>query len=217
MNRNRCIIPPLIVVAALATVSGWGQDTADPWLILASGEKGGITLDTTRADLVRKYGAANVVDRDVDVGEGEMESATFLFPNDSERQIEILWKDPETKTAPESADVLARRSRWHGPHGITIGTSAVELERLNGRPFHFALTNDGTDMAQETISWRRGRLEKEFQGDGGIIMEMQWSPRKGAKPKGPSDIEVNSDNSVWRAQNPHITRMTWIFPSNTEH
>jgi hypothetical protein len=98
-----------------------------------------------------------------------MQSATLLFPKDSERQIEILWKDPDTKTAPKSTDTLGEKSRWHAVHGITVGTSAGELERINGRPFHFALTNDGTDMAEETISWREGRLEQEFQADGRVI------------------------------------------------
>jgi hypothetical protein len=144
-----------------AAMTAFGQAQADPWLILASGEKGAINSHTTRKDLVRMYGAANVVDQDVDIGEGEMQSATFLFPKDPQRQIEISWKDPDNKTAPESAQILGNKSLWHGVHGITLGTSISELERLNGRPFRFALTNDGTDMAEETISWQGGRLEKD--------------------------------------------------------
>ncbi|MGB6632343.1 MAG: hypothetical protein WBE52_13985, partial [Terriglobales bacterium] len=119
----------------LAVMTVFGQAQVDPWLILASGEKGTINSHTTRKDLVRTYGAANVVDQDVDIGEGEMQSGTFLFPEDPQRQIEILWKDPDHKTAPESAQILGKKSLWHGVHGITLGTSVRELERLNGRPF----------------------------------------------------------------------------------
>ena len=197
-------------------MTAFGQAQSDPWLILASGEKGVINLHTTRKDLVRMYGAANVVDQDVDIGEGEMQSGTFLFPKDPQRQIEILWKDPDNKTAPESAHIWGKKSFWHGAHGITLGTSVSELERLNGRPFRFALTNDGTDMAEERISWQGGRLEKEFQGNGRIILQIESSPTKGAKPMGPADFEVDSDNPVWRAQTPQISEMTWFFASTAQ-
>jgi hypothetical protein len=214
----RCLgnaIPWIAGCVLLTTLSGFGQAAPDPWLILVSGEKGSINAHTIRRDLVRMYGASNVVDKDVDVGEGEMQSATFLFPKDPERQIEILWKDPEIKTAPKSASIWGKKSLWHAVQGITLGTSAIELERLNGRPFRFTLTNNGTDMAEETILWQGGRLEKEFQGDGRVILEVESSPAKPAKQPVPSDFEVDSDNPAWRAENPHISAMSWIFPSNT--
>ena len=78
----------------LGSIVGLSQGTPDPWLILASSEKGTINGHITRADLVRVYGRANVVDRDVEVGEGETEPGTIIFPNDPKRSIEILWKDP---------------------------------------------------------------------------------------------------------------------------
>ena len=81
----------------LAPMTAFGQAQADPWLILVSGEKGAINSHTTRKDLVRMYGAANVVDQDVDIGEGEMESEAFLFPKDPQRQIEICGKTRTTK------------------------------------------------------------------------------------------------------------------------
>jgi hypothetical protein len=208
---------PVVRLAAftlLAAAFGFAQSASDPWLILASGEKESINARTARNDLVRVFGATNVVDQDVDIGDGEMQSATFLFPTDPERRIEILWKDPETKTAPQSADVLGKKSQWHAAHGITLGSSINELERLNGRPFRFALTNDGTDMADETILWQGGLLEKEFQWHGRVILELEWSPAKGAKPKGPSpDFHVESDSPAWRAQKPHISRISWLFPN----
>ncbi len=207
-----------VLVAALmlplAKVAS-AQAGPDPWLIVASGEKGSINAHTTREDLVRMYGSSNVADQDVDIGDGEMQSGTFLFSKDPECQLEILWKDPETKIAPKSADILGKKSRWHAAHGIALGTSASELERLNGRPFRFTLANDGTDMAEELISWRGGSLEKEFQGDGRVILELEWAASKGAKHRGPHDIVITSDSPVWRAQNPHVSRMSWIFPSDT--
>jgi hypothetical protein len=201
----------------LATILGFGQAAHDHWLIIAGSGKGAINAHTTRVDLVRIYGSANVVDQDVDVGEGEMQSGTFLFPKDPERQIEVLWKDPGTKTAPESAGIWGKKSRWHASHGITLGTSVSELQRLNRRSFRFTLKNDGTDMAEECISWRGGSLEKEFQGDGRILLQLESDSAKGAAQRQPfADFVVDSDNPIWRSQNPHISRMTWIFPSDTQ-
>lgn len=200
----------------LAAMAAFGQGQSGPWLILATGEKGAINSHTTRKDLVRRYGAANVVDQDVDIGEGETQSGTFLFPKDPQRQIEILWKDPDKKTALESAQIWGKKSLWHGILGITLGTSVGELQRLNGRAFRFALTNDGTDIAEETISWQGGRLEKELQGNGRVKLQIEESPTKGAKQRRPGDFEVDSDNPVWRAHTPHIREITWFFASQAQ-
>lgn len=195
----------------LAAVTTFGQAQSHSWLIVAGRQLGAINSGTTRTDLVRMYGAVNVVDQDIDVGDGEMQSATFLFLKDPQRQIEILWKDRGKKAAPESAQISGKKSRWHGVHGITLGTSVSKLERLNGRPFRFALTNEGTDMAEETISWEGGRLEKDFQGTGHVVLQIDSSRTKGIKQRGPADFKVDSDNPIWRGQTPYISKMTWFF------
>ena len=87
-------------MAALLAIDGAAQSAPDPWLILADGTAGTINSKTTRADLVRSFGAANVMDRDVDIGEGETEPGTVVFSKEPERSIDILWKDPATKRAP---------------------------------------------------------------------------------------------------------------------
>ena len=93
---HRYILPVLLMAVFFsAAVIGHGQSAAAPWTILANGTRV-IGVHTTRKDLVQAYGAANVADHDVDVGEGEMESGTVVFPKDPERIVEILWKDPET-------------------------------------------------------------------------------------------------------------------------
>jgi hypothetical protein len=219
MKRNkvsnslcRVFLLLLIAVQIVLMTPAFGQAQSDLWLILASGESGSIKAHTTRAELVRMYGPANVVDQDIDMGEGDMEPATFLFPEDPERQLEIVWKDPSTKVEPASAEIRGKKSRWHAAHGVTLGTSVSELERINGRPFHFALTNAGTDQADELILWRGGALQKEFAIDGQVALGLEWTPAKGAKPSRPSDFKVDSDNASWLAQNPHVVRMTWVFP-----
>lgn len=202
-------------LALLATISAFGQTANDPWLILASGEKGSINLHTTHEDLVRAYGASNVIDQDADVGEGEIQPLTVLFAGDPQRRIELLWKDPGKKTEPGFATIRGRASRWHAVHGISLGTTLPELERINGRPFRFALTNDGTDMREEHISWQGGLLEKDFQGDGRIILSLVGPPTKGVTQKGPSDFGGDSNEPAMRKRNLYVDSITWEFASQT--
>jgi hypothetical protein len=61
------------------------------WLILPGGASGGmITVTTTEAELAATYGKTNVVAQDVDLGEGETEPGTVLFPHDPTREVDIL-------------------------------------------------------------------------------------------------------------------------------
>ena len=128
----------LLLVGFLPVIPTMEAQSADPWLIVPSGQGSVISSHTTRKDLVQAYGAANVVDQDVDVGEGETQPGTVIFPKDPERLIEILWKDPDKKTLPASAQLSGAKSRWKTAHSISLGTSLKDLERRNGRPFKLA-------------------------------------------------------------------------------
>jgi hypothetical protein len=199
---------------SLVTISAFGQAKPDPWQIVVTGEPGSINAHTTREDLVRAYGASNVTDQDVDVGDGEMEPETVLFAQDPERKIELLWKDPDKQTVPLFATIRGKTSRWHAVRGISLGTTLANLERINGRPFHFALTNDGTDMVEQHISWKGGLLEKDFQGDGRIVLSLVGVAAKRVTQKGPSDFEGDSNEPVIRKWNPHVASIAWEFPSH---
>jgi hypothetical protein len=164
-------------------------------------------------DLVRLFGTSNVVDEDVDVGDGEMQPATFLFPQDPERRIEILWKDPDRRANPSSAEIRGKKSRWHGVHGVSLGTTLTELQQINGRPFSFALVNDGTDMADELISWHGGSLEKDSQAVGRVILWLEGSPSNRTPPTGPMDFSAESNTPRIQKMNLSISSMTWAFPS----
>jgi hypothetical protein len=202
-------------LAFLGTMSAFGQTANDLWLILASGEKGSINVHTTREVLVRAYGASNVTDQDAHVGEGEIQLLTVLFKGDPQRRIELLWKDPG-KTEPAFATIRGKVSRWHAAYGISLGTTLPELERINGRPFRFALTNDGTDMAEEHISWQGGQLEKDFQGDGRITLSLVSPPTKEATQTGPSDFGGDSNEPAMRRRNLYVDSIAWEFPSHTK-
>jgi len=200
----------------LVAMQSLGQATVDPWLILAGGEKGSINAHTTRQDLVRIYGASHVVDQDADVGEGEIEPETVLFPKDPERRIEVLWKNPDQRAEPASASIRGKASRWHAVHGISLGTTLTQLQRLNGRPFRFDLVNDGTDMANELISWHGGSLEKDFQGEGRVILWLEHTPIRATARNGPKDFGGESDALEMQKLNLYITKVTWLFPPRAQ-
>ncbi len=115
-----------------------------------------IRADTNRADLVARFGAANVVDGQVYVGEGFSETATVLFGDNPERRAELLWQTIATKQAPRLLRVAGTKSQWRTPQGLTVGLELAAVERLNKRPFR--LSGFGWDYGGTTISWSGGVL-----------------------------------------------------------
>jgi hypothetical protein len=199
----------------LVTALGFGQTATDPWLILASGDKGAINAHTTRQEFVRMYGASNVVDQDVDVGEGETEPGTIIFPKDAQRSIEILWKDPDKKTEPRSATISGKKSRWHTIRGISLGTSLRELESLNGRPFKLA--GFGWDYSGTVTSWESGALAAELDGGHGRVFLRLDSGTSEAVDKEVAQVEgdrdFSSNHPVMQKLNPRAYQIIWVFPS----
>jgi hypothetical protein len=197
----------------LATILGFSQATLDPWLILAGGEKGAINPNTTRKDLVRMYGAANVVDDEVEVGEGEMETVTTVFPKDPKRSIEIMWKDSDKKTVPDSLTIRGCASRWKTAHNISLGMPLKQLEGLNGRPFH--LSGFGWDYGGSVLSWSDGTLAPELSGARGhVILRLTCSGNSVTKEEGSKvapDGDFSSQDPIMQKMNPTVGEIRWVF------
>jgi hypothetical protein len=198
------------------------QVTPDPWLILADGKQGSINAHTTRQDLVRAYGANNVVDRDLDLGEGEVEPGTILFPSDPERSVQIEWKDVKTKTEPSRLTIRGNKSRWKALHAISLGTTLKQLERLNGNPFH--MSGYGWDYSGTVLSWDKGMLTDDlgqFDGPvehGRIILRLNCDTASKEPLTKEEDMQVagdrdlSSNHPVLQKMNPCVSEMVWIFP-----
>jgi len=135
-----------------------------------------------------------------------------LFPNDSERRIEILWKNPNNRAEPDSASIRGKASRWHAVHRISLGTTLAELQQLNGRPVRFDLVGDGTDAAHDVISWHGGSLEKDFREEGTITLHLVGTPTQATAQKGPHDFGGESDTTEIQDLNLYIDEVTWTFP-----
>ncbi len=133
LNLRNLSVFALSAILISLSVCALGKD----WpihVIVPNGDAGPINFRVTRADLTHRYGAANVVDEEVGLGEGDTDTATVLFPKDRERRIEILWQDRQKEAYPSSVTISGQASRWHAVHGISLGMLYSELARVNGKP-----------------------------------------------------------------------------------
>ena len=130
--------------------------SAQNWEIVPGKNVGPITADTSEVQLIAIYGRENVKRMNIDVGEGEVQPGTVIFPNDVKRKAQILWRDPATRAQPESVMIRDKGTLWKTDRGITIGTTLKTIEELNGRPF--VLTGFGWDYSGTLMHANGGRV-----------------------------------------------------------
>ena len=155
----------------------------------------------------------------MDVGEGETEPGTVVFPKDPQRTIEIRWKDPGKKTLPAFIQIEGDTSRWKTVHNISLGTTLKELERLNGRPFHLA--GFGWDYSGTVSSWSKGSLAAELVGDHGYLTLRLGPPSNAQLPEDEQDqvlgdSDFSSSHPVMQKINPKVYQIIWGFPTLTK-
>jgi len=208
-----CGLSILTGFVLLGSTAAFGQAAADPWPILPGGEKGSINVHTTRRDLVRMYGAANVVDRDISLGEGETAPGTVIFPKDPQRAMEIVWKDPDKEAEPDSLTIRGCSSRWRTLHNVSLGASLKELEKLNGQQFHLA--GFDWDYSGTITSWDNGALAAEFNGKHGrVIFRFSCSgapTTEDEQSQVMGDRDFSSSHPVMQKINPGVGEIVWLF------
>ncbi len=79
--------------ATLFLVSSLLLCAGNDWLIVPGKRVGPITRSTTRADLVRLFGAANVIDGDVTIGDEDSRQGAILYPPNPADSFSIQWTD----------------------------------------------------------------------------------------------------------------------------
>ncbi|MFN0177866.1 MAG: hypothetical protein ACKVZ0_03635 [Gemmatimonadales bacterium] len=92
----------------------------------------------------------------LDIGEGFTEPGVTLFPTDPRRRAYLYWTDTVSLSRPRGVAIRDSGTAWRLPMPITIGTSMIELERLNGKPFPFS--GFGWDYGGRAGGWDEGRL-----------------------------------------------------------
>jgi len=200
----------LIGAGALANLSAQSS-----YQIVPRVRVGAITPQTSESDLKRIYGRRNVQSTEVSLGEGEYESGTVIYPNDPTRIIEIVWKDARRKRFPKRIQLTGERSLWRTRHGISLGTRLKELERINGKPF--VLTGFSWDYEGTVVSWEGGKLEREFEKDGRVVL-LRMSDQTDSGVSGEDagsvagDRDFPSSNQVMQKINPKVYQIIIEFP-----
>ena len=77
----------VITLFAVMMSAGAFQANAQNWQIVPGTSVGPITRSTSEKELIKIFGARNVKREAVDVGEGETQQGTILFPNDPQRKV----------------------------------------------------------------------------------------------------------------------------------
>jgi hypothetical protein len=157
---------------------------------------GPITSKTTYNDLVATFGAANVGEATIPVGDGKTEAGTVIFANSPERRLFVQWAVPKQK--PHS--VIIEGTQWKTGAGIGIGTPLLDLIKANGVAFSFA--GFGWDYAGYIISWKGGRLESDHPlGDG---LSMFLAP---GKPYLPADFDAVQGDKEYSTDLPQAGKL----------
>jgi hypothetical protein len=120
------------------------------------------TRQTSEAELRRRYGPDSVRGVRIELGEGETAPGTVVYPADSLRRVEIMWRDTLKRQTPARVILRGDESKWQVGRGISLGTSLEDLERLNGRPF--TLAGFGWDYAGAVTNWNGGALQSVLAG-----------------------------------------------------
>ncbi len=145
----------VVVIPILVAVSGLlAQSTRQPNVFLLSCRA--IPADTSAADLAIRFGASNITDGQVYLGEGEYQAGTILFETVPDQRAEIIWTDVGARRTPKFVRIRGEASRWRTPEGLTLGQDLRFVERLNRRPFR--LRGFGWDYGGTTTSWAGGVL-----------------------------------------------------------
>ncbi len=160
------------------------------------------TSTVSEGDLRRQFGDANVVAGLVEIGEGQTEDGTTLFPHSPEDRVTLLWADIAGRRLPRWVSVRDAASRWRTPEGIGIGTALRSIERLNRRPFR--LLGFHWDYGGTVMSWSGGRLEPP--GNHPCWPRFRLSPA-GRSPRTAEvsgDREFSSGHPAMQSLNPRV-------------
>ena len=146
----RTVSPILIASILAAAASLASAERASPARVVKC--EGPFGRNASHDDLVKAFGAANVVYQDVAGAEGEKVKATVLFPTDRKARLEVFWSDENARRGPMLR--VKDQSAWASPNGIHIGMALADVEKLNGKPFK--LQGFGKDGLAPVSDWNGG-------------------------------------------------------------
>jgi len=198
-----------VVSAAILPVQ-----TRHDWVIVPSVRVGPITASSSEADLRKAFGAAWVVDKEIDFGEGMFDPGTLIYEKVPGKTLAIRWKDPASRMAPEWFSICYAQPGvdcgWRTADGIGTGTALKDLERRNGGSF--TLAGFGWDYSGTVVDWEGGKLGVLKKGPGRLILRLDAPHASAADYKAVrGDAIFSSSHPVMQKLNPRVYSMDFEF------
>jgi hypothetical protein len=207
----RFLVPASLLVLLLGGSGCQKRQASGAWEIVPGQRIGLVNLTEAEIDVQMAYGADNVRQNSVQIGEGETAPGTTVFPDDSTRKVEILWHDVAQRRYPAYAILSGEKSVWQLPHGVTLGTTLRELEEWNGKPF--SLAGFGWDYAGVILSWNGGALDSVLGTEAKLYLAPAPSANAdSAYAQAMGDRPFSSSSHPMRTINPKVYRIQVEFP-----
>jgi len=202
----------LALILGATGAGAQGQAPGPQALVLAC--EGAFARDSSLARLRETFGRENVTTEQIYVGEGESEPGAVVYPKDPARRVEVLWADGRRQARPSAIRVRGDASRWRTPSGVGVGSTLVEVERLNGRPF--VVLGFGWDLGGSAGDWKGGRLAEA--GASGCHLGLSFETGASADPKAldavQGDRAFSSSDPKMRAAKPSVHVITLTLRQN---
>jgi hypothetical protein len=225
LGRRLGLRPRLVIwcVILLSSCLLCAADTND-WLVVPGKRVGPVTSKTTRADLIRFFGAKEVQDDYVPGGgDADPRPGTWVNRDHADESLALQWNDdtPESHISvvavcpSDTGEESIGSCRWHTLEGISLGTSLKTLEKLNGRMFK--LLGMDWDYGGLVTSWGGGLLEHIEAKCGELSLQMDEPPGQPSDERAElldqisGDKEFSSSHSAMQRLNPRVSTMSVSF------
>lgn len=211
--NEKIIIHALVPLFFLFSIKCMENNRRINWMIVPGFNVGQLTAGTGETDLIMIFGEENIKRLDIQIEQGRTAPGIIVFPNQSEKRIEVIWKNTRERNEPFII-LRGKRSIWKTEQGISLGTSLNELEKINGGPF--SMLGFGWDFSGTVIDFNEGILCKSGYCDS------QYEKRKITIRLTPDDSQktdsddyntvlgdrvFKSDNPIMKKLNPIVCEM----------
>jgi hypothetical protein len=172
--------------------------------------EGAFAKDTTHARLVEVFGKSNVAFAEIDGDQGIKVKASVVYPDESKRRIDVVWRDEKLRRRPASIRVDFR-SDWHTVRGLHIGSELAEVEKINGKIFK--MMGFDWELGGRVSNWQGGALAKI---PGGCELRFGFNPwadaPDDARDKVSGEKEFLSSDPNMRASKPTVSEIILSYP-----
>lgn len=191
VSAPRAIASPPASAAPQTTGQSTAQTALSDTVVIPGDRIGPVRRTTTRQQLEQLFGAANLENEDVGMGEGETEPGTVVNAG-SDNTFTVIWTD-ENRTA--VAGAINFGSAWRTPEGLGVGTSFAELQQKLGafQLYGFEWDYGGSVVLEGT------RLSKYY---GTLILRV--APTEASRERSPSDYDAVIGDELFASTSPHF-------------